>query len=86
MPKNGLQGNSEYAIQFSFCKTKLNGIFGVALKAISSASGVELNYTKKSLGNVFYYVYKRFYFCHAFYVFRIFIGTFLHLCSEESDV
>ena len=31
----------------SFCKTKLNGIFRVALKAISWASGVELNYTKK---------------------------------------
>jgi len=28
-------------------KTKLNSIFGVALKAISWASGVELNYTKK---------------------------------------
>jgi len=31
----------------SFFKTKLNGIFRVALKAISWASGVELNYTKK---------------------------------------
>ena len=31
----------------SFCKTKLNGIFRVALKAISWASGVELNFTKK---------------------------------------
>jgi len=31
----------------SFCKTKLNGIFRVALKAIFGASGVELNYTKK---------------------------------------
>jgi len=31
----------------SFCKTKLNGIFRVALKAISWASGVKLNYTKK---------------------------------------
>jgi len=30
----------------SFCKTKLNCIFRVALKAISWASGVELNYTK----------------------------------------
>ena len=27
----------------SFCKIKLNGIFRVALKAISWASGVELN-------------------------------------------
>jgi len=31
-----------------YVKTKLNGIFRVALKAISWASGVELNYTKKS--------------------------------------
>ena len=31
----------------SFCKTKLNGIFRVALKAVSWASGVELKYTKK---------------------------------------
>jgi len=35
------------AVNDSFCKTKLNGIFRVALKAISWASGVELNYTKK---------------------------------------
>jgi len=31
----------------SFCKAKLNGIFRVALKAISWASGAKLNYTKK---------------------------------------
>ena len=31
----------------SFCKTKPNWIFRVALKAISWASGVELNCTKK---------------------------------------
>ena len=31
----------------SFCKTKLNGIIRVALKAISRASGVELNCTRK---------------------------------------
>ena len=31
----------------SFCKTKVNGIFRVALNAISWASGVELNYSKK---------------------------------------
>jgi len=31
----------------SFCKTKLNGIFRVVLKAISWASGVEFNYIKK---------------------------------------
>jgi len=31
----------------NFCKTKLNGIFRVAMKAISWASGVELNYAKK---------------------------------------
>jgi len=31
----------------SFCKAKLNGIFRVALKAISWASGVKLNYAKK---------------------------------------
>ena len=31
----------------SFCKTRLNGIFRVALKVISRASGVELNYSKK---------------------------------------
>ena len=30
-----------------YCKTNLNGIFRVALKAISWASGVELNYTNK---------------------------------------
>jgi len=34
----------------------LNGIFRVALKVISWASGVELNYTKKSI--TFYYVCK----------------------------
>ena len=32
----------------SFCKTKLNGIYRVALKAISWTSGVELNCTKKT--------------------------------------
>ena len=31
----------------SFCKTKLNGIFRVALKAISWALGVDLNFTEK---------------------------------------
>jgi len=47
----------------------LNGIFRVALKAISWASGVELNYTKKR--QRFYYVYKRFFFkfLSRFYVF-----------------
>ena len=34
-------------LKVSVCKTKLNGIFRVALKAISWASGVEVNYTKK---------------------------------------
>ena len=43
-----------------YVKTKLNGIFRVALKAISWASGVELNYTLRR-GSVFYYVYKRFF-------------------------
>jgi len=33
--------------EMPFCKTKLNGIFRVALKVISWASGVELNCTKK---------------------------------------
>ena len=35
-------------------------VFRVALKAISWAPGVELNYTRR-IGNVFYYVYKTFF-------------------------
>jgi len=60
----------------------LNGILRVALKAISWASGVELNYTIRT-GNVFYYVYKLFfYFCHVlrFLTFlKILSARFLHL-------
>ena len=64
----------------SFCKTKLTGIFRVALKAISWASGVELNYTRR--GNVFITFTNVFLnFCHVFtfLTFLIFIWTFLHL-------
>jgi len=54
----------------SFCKIKLNGIFRVALKAISWASGVELNYTLRR-GNVFYYVHRGFFkkICVTFFTF-----------------
>jgi len=44
---------------FKVTATKLNGIFRVALKDISWASSVELNTLRR--GNVFYYVYKRFF-------------------------
>ena len=59
-------------------KTKLNGIFRVALKAISWASGVELNYTRKRqryllrLQNVFFIfvTFLRFYFyLNVFYIY-----------------
>jgi len=46
----------------------LNGIFRVALKVISWASSVELNYTRRR-GNVFYYVYRLFLFLSVFDVF-----------------
>ena len=39
--------NFTYLLCLRHCVTKLNGIFRVALKAISWASCVELNYTKK---------------------------------------
>ena len=48
----------------SFCKTKLNGTFRVALKAISWASGVVLNYTISR--------YNVFCFCHPFTPFNVF--------------
>ena len=57
----------------SFCKTKLNDIFWVALKAISWASGVELNYTKKR----FFLFLSRF---SRFNVFYFYLNVFLHLC------
>ena len=45
------------------------------MKAISWASGVELNYTK--IGNVFYYVYKRFFkFLSRFFTFNVFLFSF----------
>jgi len=59
----------------------LNGILRVALKAISWASGVELNYTIRT-GNVFYYVYKLFLFLSRFTfsnVFLNFICTFFYI-------
>jgi len=53
----------------SFCKTKLNGIFRVALKDISWASSVELNTLRR--GNVFLLRLQTFFknFCHVFNVF-----------------
>ena len=53
-------------------------IFRVDLKAISWASGVELNYTKKRF---FYYVYKRFFcFCHVFLRFLTFLKFLFERC------
>jgi len=45
----------------------LNRLFRVALKAISWASGVELNYIRR--GNVFYYVYKSFFYFVILFLF-----------------
>ena len=56
----------------SFCKTKLNGIFRVALKAISWASSVELNTTLRR-GNTQVFYFK---FLSRFYVFYIYLNVF----------
>jgi len=51
------------------------------LKAISWASGVELNYTKKRL-RFLSRLQTFFYFCHVFYIFNVFkflFERFLHL-------
>jgi len=58
------------------------------LEGISWASGVELNYTKKT--NVFYYVYKRFIlllvtFFTFLTFFKFLFERFLHLWCQEYD-
>jgi len=57
----------------NFCKTKLNGIFRVVMKAISWASGVELNYAKKRQRFLLRLQTFFFNFCHVFTFLTFFI-------------